>query len=312
MKMSLFFNDGIRRPYIFVGSLHSMMIISYKEFLPSVALQPYVENYWYQVFDGDAAEDSPAQVCLPLGMVQIIIHVYQQDCRVLVDGNWQKLPDAFFVGIYKDAVTWRTKGCSVCFGVNLKPEIFARLFNVPAAALFNDYTDIGNLMNAGITEMAERMYGVTNAAELILIAESSLLQRIGHSRQRGHYLDQAASIIRESKGNISIESLCKDLYVSERQLQRSFRDVLGTSPKTYTRIIRFRNVYRHVRHSAEKKISWASLSYDYGYADQAHFIRDFKEFSGVNPTLIEKNGAFYQLSTSIYSNKYTTTSSITE
>lgn len=289
------------------------MVIAYNEFLPSLALQPFVENYWYQVFDGDAGEESPVQVCLPLGMVQIIIHVHQQDCRVLVDGRWQKLPDAFFVGIYKDAVTWRTSGWSVCFGVNLKPEIFARLFNVPAAALFNDYTDIGNLMNAGINEMAERMYGVTDAAELVPIAESVLLQRVGKAGKRVHYLDQAASIIRESKGNITIESLCKDLHVSERQLQRSFRDVLGTSPKTYTRIIRFRNVYRHVRHAAEKKISWASLSYDYGYADQAHFIRDFKEFSGVNPTLMgEKNGTFYQLSTSIYAHKYTTSSSIIE
>ncbi len=289
------------------------MIISYKEFFPSRALAPYVENYWYQVFDGEQGEVSPAQVCLPLGMVQIIVHVFQQDCEVQVANGWQRLPDAFFVGIYKDAVTWRSKGHSICFGVNLKPEIFVRLFNVPAAELFNDFTDVGNFMNPGINEMAQRMYGVSDADELVLIAESALLQRISKSKLQQHYLDHAATLIREAKGNISIESLCKDLYVSERQLQRSFREVLGTSPKTYTRIIRFRNVYQHVLHAENKKIPWASLSYDFGYADQAHFSRDFKEFSGVNPSLVsEKNGYFYQLSTDIYAQKNVPPSDITE
>ncbi|WP_315815056.1 helix-turn-helix domain-containing protein [Paraflavitalea speifideaquila] len=84
-------------------------------------------------------------------------------------------------------------------------------------------------------------------------------------------------------------------------MQRSFRDTLGASPKTYTRIIRFRNAYRQVIQTAHKKISWAHLSLDHGYADQAHFIRDFKAFAGVSPSLIiEREGPFYQLSTPIF------------
>ncbi len=277
------------------------MIISYKEFRPSEPLQPFVENYWYQVFDGDVREESPAQVCLPLGMTQIIIHVHQQDCHAFFNEAWQSLPHAFFVGIYKDAVTWKTKGYSVCFGINLKPESLVQLFNVPAAAIFNDYTDVDNFRNPGIDEMAGRMYGQEDPAVLINIAETCLLKRLKDVQSSKHYLQYAAEIIRQQKGNISIESLCRNLYVSERQLQRSFRDALGTSPKTYTRIIRFRNAYRHLRQAEEKKIAWASLSFDCGYADQAHFIRDFKEFSGVSPTLVaDKEGPFYQLSTAIY------------
>jgi AraC-like DNA-binding protein len=277
------------------------MIISYKEFRPSEPLQPFVENYWYQVFDGDSREESPEQVCLPLGMSQIIVHVHQQESHAFFNAAWQSLPHAFFVGIYKDAVTWKTKGYSVCFGINLKPENLAELFNVPAAAIFNDYTDVNNFRNPGIDEMADRMYGQEDPAALISIAETCLLKRLKDIQSTKHYLQYAAEIIRREKGNISIESLCRNLYVSERQLQRSFRDSLGTSPKTYTRIIRFRNAYRHLRQAEEKKIAWASLSFDCGYADQAHFIRDFKEFSGVSPTLmVDHNGPFYQLSTSIF------------
>lgn len=277
------------------------MIIVYNEFRPSDALQPYVENYWLQVFDGDSTEESPYQVCLPLGMVQIIVHVNQPDCRLSQGGDWQPLPSALFAGVYNNSVTWKTKGYAVCFGINFKPESLTRLFRIPAAALFNDYTDVGNFQDAAIDEMVDRMYGVEEAAQLIRIAENCLLEKLKKIHWRQQYWQQAAELIRQAKGNISIESLCKDLYISERQLQRSFRDTLGASPKTYTRIIRFRNAYRQVRHTSHKKISWASLSYDYGYADQAHFIRDFKEFSGVSPSLIvDREGPFYQLSTDLF------------
>lgn len=277
------------------------MIIAYKEFRPSVVLQPYVENYWLQVFDGDPTEESPKQVCLPLGMTQIIVHVNQQGCEVCLDGDWQPLPQALFAGVYRDMVTWKTKGYSVCFGINFKPENFIRLFRVPAATLFNNYTDVHNFRDAAIDEMVDRMHGVEDPAALIRISETCLQERLKKVHHQQSYWQQAAGIIRQAKGKVSIESLCKDLYVSERQLQRSFRDVLGTSPKTYTRIIRFRNAYRQLRHTAQKEISWAALSYDHGYADQAHFIRDFKEFSGVSPSLIvDREGPFFQLSTDLY------------
>jgi AraC-like DNA-binding protein len=277
------------------------MIIAYKEFRPSVALQPYVENYWLQVFDGDPSEESPHQVCLPLGMVQIIVHVNQPDCGVLQGNDWHPLPHALFAGVYNNAVTWKAKGYAVCFGINFKPESLTRLFRIPAAALFNDYTDVSNFQDAAIDEMVDHMYGVEETAQLIRIAETCLLEKLKKIHCRQQYWQQAAELIRQAKGNITIESLCKDLYISERQLQRSFRDTLGASPKTYTRIIRFRNAHRQVRHTTHKKISWASLSYDHGYADQAHFIRDFKEFSGVSPSLIvDQEGPFYQLSTDLF------------
>lgn len=274
------------------------MIISYQEFRPSPALQPYVENYWLQVFDGMATEESPQQVCLPLGMAQIIVHTHAQDCFGYFDNTWQRLPDAFFVGVYKDAVTWKTMGHSVCFGMNLKPECLLHLFQVPASVLFNDYTDISNFLNRKINTLAERMYGISDAAELIRISEAYLTSRLKHIAAERSYVTEATQLIRQAKGNISVEDLCRNLYVSERQLQRSFKDALGTGPKTYTRIIRFRNAYQHVKQAKHEKVSWASISYDFGYSDQAHFIRDFKEFSGTVPSLlIEDDCQFYQLST---------------
>lgn len=272
------------------------MIITYKEYKPSFLLQPYVENYWYQAFEGTPEEFSPLQVCLPLGMTQIIFHVNGQDCFVFVNGGWQKLPDAFFVGIYKETVTWRTKGRSICFGINLRPESLVQLFKVPASALFNNYTDVANFMNARIRSFAGQLLGNEDPFTLVSIAEKYLESRARQLRFEESCLHHATRLIRDTKGNISIEALCKTLYITERQLQRNFKDGLGTSPKTYTRIIRFRSAYQHLKRTGVQDISWASLSFDYGFSDQSHMIRDFKAFSGVNPSVIAGGvGPYYQL-----------------
>jgi AraC-like DNA-binding protein len=135
--------------------------------------------------------------------------------------------------------------------------------------------------------MADKMMGLSDPAMLIKIAEDFLISRLKSTNEERTYLEEATNIIRIEKGNISIDSLCKRLYVSERQLQRSFKDMLGTSPKTYTRIIRFRNAYEYIQQTKNDKVSMADISYNCGYADQAHFIRDFKEFAGITPSIVE-------------------------
>jgi len=274
------------------------MKIHYREFKPSLALQPYVDNYWFQVFDGAANEVSPIQTCLPLGMSQIIIHVNRHDCFAFFDNEWKRLPDAFFVGIYKDAVTWKTSGYSVCFGINLKPESLMKLFKIPASTVFNSYTDINNFVSKKVAVLSEKMFDIQCPVLLTKLAEEFLFTQLRNMKEERNFVDEATKMIRQSKGKISIEDLSRHLYVSERKLQRGFKDYLGTSPKTYTRIIRFRNAYEYVQQARQKEtISWADVSYHHGYADQAHLIRDFKEFTGTIPTnVIHSKGGFYQLS----------------
>ena len=106
------------------------------------------------------------------------------------------------------------------------------------------------------------------------------------------YTIEAVKLIRSTRGNISMDDVCRQVYVSPRQLQRSFRTTLGTGPKTYMRIIRFRNAFNQIQR-LEQHGGWAGLSYELGYSDQAHFIRDFKEFTGTVPSLLKNKQVTY-------------------
>jgi AraC-like DNA-binding protein len=67
-----------------------------------------------------------------------------------------------------------------------------------------------------------------------------------------------------------------------RGLQRLFAEYVGIGPKWVIRRYRLHEVT--ARMATDGVIDWAALAADLGYADQGHFIRDFKGIFGEPPT----------------------------
>lgn len=268
------------------------MNFQYCEVQPSAALQPYVECYWHYAFDGNTSQQSPVHRCLPFGMTELIF--VNGRCEAYTGGEWRTLPSALIVGVYKDSVTWKCEGPTTKFGVRLKPESLWSLFNVPASELFNNFLDQNLVFGSYIRELTEQMEEAKSLQQYIRIVESFLLKLQSQRNQLRNYVSLASDIIRKADGSISIASLSDQLNISRRQLERSFRDTFGTSPKTYTRIIRFRNTYSFLLKKRAASI-WTDAAYNFGYADQAHFIKEFKTFAGVLPTgMIHNSVEFFQ------------------
>src|SRR5262245_21703697 len=76
----------------------------------------------------------------------------------------------------------------------------------------------------------------------------------------------------------SISELADYCQVSVRQLERGFRRVIGTSPKVFARTVRFEQAQRRLMFDPDADLT--ELAYECGYFDQAHFIKDFKAFTG--------------------------------
>jgi AraC-like DNA-binding protein len=300
VRMSLLFNTACaRRFYIcnpatllyvnpLISNTFAPMNIAYLEAQPSPVLQPYVDCYWLQSFTETQGEYSPVQRCVPLGMVELIVHLDEDCCEVCFDNRWHRLPRIFMAGLYCDSVVWRSPGNSRKFGIRLNPEAMHLFFNLAAAELYSDYSDVANIGLNHTLEYSEQLAGVTSFNQAIRQTEAYLVSRLQKVKAQDSYLVEAARMMRSAKGDITIEELSRAVSVSPRQLQRSFRDQLGTSPKTYSRLIRFRNAYLQM-HKLEEAGGWAGISYASGYADQAHFIREFKEFTGQIPNVMLNN-----------------------
>jgi len=110
------------------------------------------------------------------------------------------------------------------------------------------------------------------------ILERLLLGQL-HERTADRVVAAAVSCIRESRGRMRIEDLARRAGLSQSALERRFRREVGASPKKFAGIVRLRNVVRLRQTGA----SLTEIAYSAGYADQSHFIKDFKRFAGQAP-----------------------------
>jgi len=79
-----------------------------------------------------------------------------------------------------------------------------------------------------------------------------------------------------------ISDITEKIGLTPRRFINLFRDEIGLTPKLFCRVRRFQRVLRQI--SAGHSIHWADIALKCGYFDQAHFIHDFRAFSGINPS----------------------------
>jgi transcriptional regulator GlxA family with amidase domain len=73
-----------------------------------------------------------------------------------------------------------------------------------------------------------------------------------------------------------------DTGISQRQLRRLFEFYIGDTAKTFAKVVRFQNILR--AKPSSQSLRQNKLFFDVGYYDQAHFIKEFKNFYGVTPS----------------------------
>ena len=98
--------------------------------------------------------------------------------------------------------------------------------------------------------------------------------------QRSSIADEIVKAIDSSHGDVSMSSLQTQFGISDRTMERMFKEQVGVSAKRYARIVRFRYIFQLVQ---KPEWSKAEATYLAGYFDQAHFNKEFKEFSGEDP-----------------------------
>lgn len=98
---------------------------------------------------------------------------------------------------------------------------------------------------------------------------------------RNQNQDNKTYFILQNKGIVSLDKLAHFANMSFRNFERRFIEEVGMSPKLYARIIRFYNAVENKMRHPEK--SWTEITYEGGYFDQAHFIKEVKTFSAKTP-----------------------------
>ncbi|GAA2557746.1 AraC family transcriptional regulator [Streptomyces koyangensis] len=168
--------------------------------------------------------------------------------------------------------------------VALTPLGARAVYGVPAAELAHRLVPLDELLGALAVELSDRLRSATTWAARFAVLDELLLRAVGRGGHEHRVRPEVAEAWRRlvaARGGVQVGALAAELGWSRRYLGERFRGELGLSPKTFARVLRF--AHAHELAAAEGPLPWGEVAAVSGYADQAHLVRDWREFTGRSP-----------------------------
>jgi AraC-like DNA-binding protein len=244
--------------------------VTYAEFLPEIRLQSYIYCYWELKTDHILTE--------------------QFNYRVVADGcidiffELNNPQENFVMGFCKNYTEFPLDNSFHYIGIRFLPTMFPQIFKVDAAELSNRFENLRAVVPTTAAFIAKNFPPVNDIHQVRQILDTYFLKMLDTIKfNPDNRLYEAIAIILENDGVLNID---KDLNtgISSRQLRRLFEFYIGATAKTFSKVVRFQNILR--AKPSTQSLRNNKLFYDVGYYDQAHFIKDFKNFYGVTPAKV--------------------------
>jgi AraC-like DNA-binding protein len=139
-----------------------------------------------------------------------------------------------------------------------------------------------DILGSEAAALCDRLSGQPDWERRFDIVEAFLADRLLKLGQQPSSTDRAFERLVRTGGVERIGTVAARLGWSRKHLAAKFHDEIGLTPKMVARMARFNLALLRARHRGGGR--WAELADEYGYADQAHLVRDFKAFAGASPT----------------------------
>jgi AraC-like DNA-binding protein len=258
----------------------------YTEYPPCPELEPYVECFWSSVSTEiqPGLADKP-QIVLPDGCIDILFD-FGEHGHVIDPGGTrtgaQRNPSAsMIVGTMTRPLTVPVTNREHLVAVRFKPGKAHAILRLSAGEITDHLVSLADLWGSAARSVESELHDTGEPARQAACLERKLIQALGSNDRSDKSLDPIVSFVIGHSGTVSVEALASHAGLTRQQLARKFDRYVGLSPKTFCRVIRFKNLLTRARRSRE--IDWTALALDLGYFDQSHMISDFKEFSGLAP-----------------------------
>ena len=251
--------------------------------IPQPPLSNFVDLFWF--YDGYFPGSHKKERLMPDGSIELVINLKEDEARIYDRENLDKcerLPGTLVCGPHSNCFVIDTDQQQSLIGIHFKPGGAFPFFKMPASELHNLHVSLENLWGHEARLLRERLLEAQTPQMKFQVLEECLLEQAFRPLQRHRAVDHALALFRNIHTAPAIAELADEIGISSRRFIQLFSSEVGLTPKLFARVRRFQNVLLQLRNAAE--IDWADLAAGCGYFDQAHFIHDFKDFSGINPS----------------------------
>jgi len=174
----------------------------------------------------------------------------------------------------------------VVVGVRFPPGVGPMLLGVPAHELADTHVPLEAIDARRASSLRQDLAFIEDVAAAPAGLARAVARRIESYWSPDAVVRRAAALLEDP--TTRVERIADALALSERQLQRRFREAVGYGPKTLQRVFRFQRLLVALQLNCEQASGLARIAAVIGYSDQAHLTRETREFSGLSPVLLER------------------------
>lgn len=247
--------------------------MSFITYFPCDALKPFVKSF-------AVSQSEPAATYKVLPGTSIVMG-FQFSGQLSYTQNGQQMPlkSAGITGLLDSYRLFTNSTNTGSVLVLFSETDAAAFFKQPLHELFGKSLPLDDLILSSQMDMVTSQLADTRTdAQRIAIVETFLLSRLSQTRS-DELVRLAVHWIRQANGNLKIQALAAKLCISQGQLEKRFRKVVGASPKKFASLVRLSSLTE----GGAGQSNLLGRALDAGYFDQAHFIKDFKSFTGSTP-----------------------------
>jgi len=254
--------------------------MNYQTFPPHSDLESLVKCYW--TLEVPAEANAQRQLIIPDGCIDMIFILGDDVKRYTSEDEFIIQPREMVLGQITEPFFVEPIGYVNAFAIRCYPYGIANFVPTPIKQLANKETPIGLLFGEALSqELGQKMIQATDTRERIEIAEDFLLNKLTDKVTIDNIVKTTIDTILLTKGSTPISTILKDDLSKRRQLERKFIKQIGISPKQLGKVIRLQTALKMLLNRQSESLT--KIAYESEYYDQAHFIKDFKEFTGTTP-----------------------------
>lgn len=268
--------------------------MKYREFQPeNPVLSRYVKSYTSSIGTLEEAGSKLVTRAIPTYLTQIYFEFYgdlsERDSGRGRDrvkkGSYVNCGLGSWMDIYQLESTRKQRAVKN-FKVDLYPHAMFEIFAISPGELAGVEYAIADVWGAAEASLLyEELEAAPHGAAMVEVFERYLLRRLLKGPAQGEMM-----VPYLLGHHPSLHALSSETGYSERWLQKKYRELFGLSFKQLQGNKRFLLALDAVKRSVGRpEPRLTALALDHGYFDQAHFIKEFRRFTGMTPSQYRKS-----------------------
>ncbi|NJO03402.1 MAG: helix-turn-helix transcriptional regulator [Bacteroidia bacterium] len=242
------------------------------------ALSPFVKSI--TVFESTEADIKTKLPFFADGFPGLIFH--ETPNGLYVNPHKKRMPHLFVYGQTIEPIEIEIYGAYQMFVLQFFPFTLKSLFNIEPKSINDNCYDLSLESDEIQNHTLSKLSINKNLDSRITILTSYIGKLIDAKRNNfDNAIYSAIKKILSSKGKCSLTDIAKEVHLTKRTLERRFLSETGLLPKQFAKIIQFQNSLTQL--SVKDFTSLTDVVFENGFADQSHFIRVFKSFTGKTP-----------------------------